>query len=434
MTAEHFERWKTITYNNELSSFIEENQDVINKFIYRMYFENKKKKNFGIITYNNEQKLQLSVHEYIIGKNKEFDEKMSRVNFSSQCPLIFNVLNNNIASYNLIRYPHEITLNDASDTIEYFYDENGPYIPNFNMIKNKSKNIYTSLYFGEVREKLLKISLTSQVTEGVISITCPSEFSLHKTIALQFIPKSIAIDMAETTGFREHIDLFSKFNVSTDVFVMFSISYDNENSWYLPIILTNFKFLKNMNFRKKLFDRILFKDDTPNIILDNIILGLSIFGYISHKILGGHLIDNIGTLWDNKDRISKKVKDNIKTKISQYKCNDSKKNKNTYELSLDDIIKIFISYNFRCDECGREVMIDHRKDCYLQYSIDRIDDSKPHSYDNIRLTCLSCNISHRKNMFMSNTTVYPSSSMYYIECKSCPNHKQSYIYEHDSDS
>ena len=44
---------------------------------------------------------------------------------------------------------------------------------------------------------------------------------------------------------------------------------------------SHLKFLKDIKFRKKLFDRMFFKENTPNMILDNVIEKLGSFKYIS---------------------------------------------------------------------------------------------------------------------------------------------------------
>ena len=83
-------------------------------------------------------------------------------------------------------------------------------------------------------------------------------------------------------------------------------------------------------------------------------------------------------------------------------------------------------YNYKCDECGLEVILDYEKDCYLQFSIDRLDDSKCHTYDNIRLTCLSCNVNHQKNTQVSFSTIYTNNNLYKTNCKNCISHYQNY--------
>lgn len=416
--SEHYDRWNKIKNINDISHFITENQSKFDKILTIMYDENKKHPSFGFIDYTKDGVIKLSVKKYI--KGSYTDEALERLDFTKQCPLFFNKIFSIKPAYLVIRYPHQITLDDLSDTLDCFYDENGSFIPTSDIIKNKPSIILENLYFGEAREKLLKCSQISNITEGIILINCPSEYTSYKNIHLKFMPYSLSIEFANESGFKEHIDMWPICNFNTDVFIMFCISTSKNNSYYLPVILKNLKFLKDIKFRKKLFDRMFFKENTPNMILDNVIEKLGSFKYKSKYYHP--------SLWNDK-KISTKIIENLELKIKKYKQTDKEKFFEEPSLTIDDCIKLLLSYNFMCDECGREVMLDHNKGCYLQYSFDRIDDNKPHIYDNLRLCCLSCNINHRKNMFISYNSILPPSIIYFTECKSCPDHKQKKIFD-----
>jgi hypothetical protein len=139
----------------------------------------------------------------------------------------------------------------------------------------------------------------------------------------------------------------------------------------------------------------------------------------------------INKLWQKfiNNEIDINVSNKIKQKIKSYKQTDKEKFNIDNNLTLENVIKILISYNYKCDECGKEIIIDYKKGCYRQFSLDRINDNNPHNYDNIRLCCLSCNINHQKNIFYSGRAVFNDTNNIYIcnitECKNCDIHIQS---------
>jgi hypothetical protein len=240
----------------------------------------------------------------------------------------------------------------------------------------------------------------------------------------------MAETLASETGYNEHLKLFEKYNSKIDIIVMFTISTCASDSYYLPLCIPYFRFLADIQFRKKFLDYTLFADEKENNLF-NIISKTMLGCVLCHSVHSrfGPICNTgaINNLWKQRELMSSKVVANIKSKINGYKSQDSVKFGTKTELTVEQVIKIFICYNYKCDECGKEVMIDHDTNCYLQYSLDRIKDDKPHTYDNIRLTCLSCNVNHQKNMYYKSNTTFPIKELVRSNCKKCTNHTQKEI-------
>lgn len=81
----------------------------------------------------------------------------------------------------------------------------------------------------------------------------------------------------------------------------------------------------------------------------------------------------------------------INDKISGYENSDRKKKRGKCTLTPEEVVEIINKYDAKCDQCDRYVLFDYRKNCRLQYSIDRKNNELPHTFDNCRLTCLGCN-------------------------------------------
>lgn len=433
--VEYIKHWKFIQNREFIGKINEYNIETMNNILIQLYLNNNNitnKKYFAIINCQGEKILSYSINEFNNLRETILTKKMDKINIKTQCIIVYHTDsdNNNIS---ICRYPNGLTNEDLTHNIDYFYKETKNYLPTIEDIKNNSfDNIYCpnylieNLLFGEIRNKLINLIMKTNLEEVIIFIIFPSKFQLEKKIKLQLIDKKTSLKFAEETNFNQHIELFDKYNSKLDLFVMFTISENEEDSYYHPLIIQNYIFLKDIYFRKKFFDYMYFEKNKINKFYNNLLNTL--FGFIINNMFHTKFSNN--KLWQKfiNNSIDINVVKKIKQKIISYKNTDKIKFNVDNNLTFEDVIKILISYNYKCDECGKEIIIDYKKNCYRQFSLDRIDDNKPHNYENIRLCCLSCNVNHMKNIFYSGGSVYNDCSKDIIisECKNCNDHIQSY--------
>ena len=80
----------------------------------------------------------------------------------------------------------------------------------------------------------------------------------------------------------------------------------------------------------------------------------------------------------------------IVKKLVSYKKVDQTKGV-TFDLIVDDILIMKTTQNNLCSACNIKMLWKYEPGDSQQFSIDRIDNSRGHTKDNIRLTCLHCN-------------------------------------------
>jgi hypothetical protein len=83
--------------------------------------------------------------------------------------------------------------------------------------------------------------------------------------------------------------------------------------------------------------------------------------------------------------------DNIKKKIQSCERYDKKRFGVAEELDIDLIYRQLMYQNYKCFNCKDIVKLDYEPYCLYQFSIDRIDNNKPHTIDNILIACYHCN-------------------------------------------
>lgn len=93
------------------------------------------------------------------------------------------------------------------------------------------------------------------------------------------------------------------------------------------------------------------------------------------------------------------IKTNIKKTISNCKCSDKKNlnrisNKLTHigNITYDNIVELLNNQNNKCYKCN-DIVLTHLyvPFCLYKFSIDRIDNYKPHDIDNVKISCYFCN-------------------------------------------
>ena len=83
---------------------------------------------------------------------------------------------------------------------------------------------------------------------------------------------------------------------------------------------------------------------------------------------------------------------NIKTKISNCRMTDKRRGMQIGDVTLEYILELLSRQNYTCSKCQELFLTTgYSPHCCNQFSIDRIDNAKPHDNDNVRLSCVFCN-------------------------------------------
>ena len=94
----------------------------------------------------------------------------------------------------------------------------------------------------------------------------------------------------------------------------------------------------------------------------------------------------------------KKLVKDLKTKIKSYMQQDKLKTlyNITNFITLDKLIeKLFLS-NLICHYCSKNIYIVYKyKRASNQWTLDRLDNSEGHNYNNVVICCLKCNLNRR---------------------------------------
>ena len=80
----------------------------------------------------------------------------------------------------------------------------------------------------------------------------------------------------------------------------------------------------------------------------------------------------------------------VQRKLVAYKRQDQAKGLR-FNLKVDHILHLKEAQNNQCAACNIEILWAYQPKDTQQFSIDRLDNAKGHTQDNIRLTCLECN-------------------------------------------
>lgn len=91
----------------------------------------------------------------------------------------------------------------------------------------------------------------------------------------------------------------------------------------------------------------------------------------------------------------------IERKLAGYLSQDKRKNRNvTDPLSLSQLCDKFQKEDYRCHYCRELLSVIHRDTrSPTQWSLDRIDNDKPHDANNVVLACYACNVRRRRRSY-----------------------------------
>ena len=94
--------------------------------------------------------------------------------------------------------------------------------------------------------------------------------------------------------------------------------------------------------------------------------------------------------FDGKDFI----KSEVERKINSYKNQDKKKKRDLHDfISYDDCIEKLVISKLRCYYCRKECVLLYKAVREpLQWTLDRLDNKKCHSKENVVVCCLNCNL------------------------------------------
>ena len=82
---------------------------------------------------------------------------------------------------------------------------------------------------------------------------------------------------------------------------------------------------------------------------------------------------------------------NIGYKLHAYKRTDAGKGFKA-NLRMKDVLALKEAQGNRCAACNLELLWCYTPKDTRQFSVDRLDNAKGHTRDNVRLTCLDCNL------------------------------------------
>lgn len=81
----------------------------------------------------------------------------------------------------------------------------------------------------------------------------------------------------------------------------------------------------------------------------------------------------------------------ISDKIASHMLFDSTKFIPTGNITVGDVMELFIKQNFRCYICECRLLINSSAYCFYKFSIDRIDNKQAHNKNNVLIACYHCN-------------------------------------------
>ena len=128
----------------------------------------------------------------------------------------------------------------------------------------------------------------------------------------------------------------------------------------------------------------------------NVVTDIS--GKVLIRILGVCLLDSSGSVSGE----AKAVKNEIRGKLSVYRSGDLKRWGEGFItpeniLTWEDIAMMMVEKRCKCFYCHSSYIVRYKNvHDPLQWSVDRIDNTKPHIKDNIVISCLRCNLRRRQ--------------------------------------
>lgn len=409
MENEHLVRWQT---NNLKDFYSYKLKNIPSYVIINLYKElhcsNKKNGNnyntIGCINFTQDNKYEISIMSEIDRKMLEpCFKKFKFEEVDKYCYIAFTCYNKE-KLISRVLYPWCDKI--IKFPINYIFKNYNPQ-EIYKDIKNINFDLIIKVIYGRLRDSILQLSM-SPFSKSIINIVFPDKIHNKNDIIIE--------NIYEPFKFTEHTGIdIPDFEEKLDICLIFQYITTSEDSYYQPIIIPEYKFLKNIETRRKLFED--FKKKISNICpkLQNLYNGPQTTDITNFTIPNDILyIDApFNNLYYDKGSIIHNYKFvnniilKIKNKQQNYSNTDKKKFMNGEStLTIDEICKLLWIYNYKCDQCGINICINYNPNCPNQFSIDRIDDNNGHTFDNCRITCLDCNRLHKKNELFSNKCIF----------------------------
>ena len=115
-----------------------------------------------------------------------------------------------------------------------------------------------------------------------------------------------------------------------------------------------------------------------------------------------NLLNQLMTNNPVKDSEEKLLSSQIQYKLSGYKYQDMEKNKYNAEtfITMSQVLELFSISRMICQYCQETCLLLYEKvRDSQQWSLDRIDNDLGHSYNNVCLSCLKCNLKRRVTQY-----------------------------------
>lgn len=124
-----------------------------------------------------------------------------------------------------------------------------------------------------------------------------------------------------------------------------------------------------------------------------------IFNYNYQKdFLNKLFLDQIN-IYDKS--IDKLFNSEINKKLNSYNHQDIQKDfSNNQIINKEDLLEKLITSKLKCNFCNNEIKIFYKEvRDKKQWTLDRINNNKPHTIDNVHICCLECNIKRRNRNY-----------------------------------
>jgi hypothetical protein len=103
----------------------------------------------------------------------------------------------------------------------------------------------------------------------------------------------------------------------------------------------------------------------------------------------------LASLGETEFELTGESRSYINDKIRSYKNQDREQNRNVDNeeyCDVETVARLINKQDSMCYVCGDKVIFEESEPyCLYQFTLDRIDNSKPHNKDNVLLSCYYCN-------------------------------------------